>query len=91
MARSGLTRPTLLGSWVCLIFLLVEDTLKLYSVTDLSPFFFLADVISIPKTNENYRLLYDTKGRFRLHPIRDEDAKVRLIPFRYISLYSSCQ
>ena len=90
MARSGLTRPTLLGSWVCLIFLPVEDTMKLYSVTDLSPIFFLADVISIPKTNENYRLLYDTKGRFRLHPIRDEDAKVRLIPFCYISLYSSC-
>ncbi|KAL6627858.1 hypothetical protein ACP70R_031584 [Stipagrostis hirtigluma subsp. patula] len=33
------------------------------------------DVISIPKTGENYRLIYDTKGRFRLHPIRDEDAK----------------
>uniref|UniRef100_A0A0D3AGS8 Ribosomal protein S4e central region domain-containing protein n=4 Tax=Brassica TaxID=3705 RepID=A0A0D3AGS8_BRAOL len=24
------------------------------------------DVVSIPKTNENFRLLYDTKGRFRL-------------------------
>jgi len=35
-----------------------------------------ADVISIPKTGENYRILYDTKGRFRLHSVRDEDAKV---------------
>lgn len=35
-----------------------------------------SDVVSIPKTNENFRLLYDTKGRFRLHSIRDEEAKV---------------
>lgn len=35
-----------------------------------------ADVVSIPKTNENFRLLYDTKGRFRLHSIRDDEAKV---------------
>lgn len=38
--------------------------------------FILSDVVSIPKTNENFRLLYDTKGRFRLHSIRDEEAKV---------------
>jgi ribosomal protein S4E len=50
---------------------------------------FLADVISIPKTMENYRLLYDTKGRFRLHPIRDEDAKVRPILLHIISHCSS--
>ncbi|KAH7861752.1 hypothetical protein Vadar_030357 [Vaccinium darrowii] len=33
------------------------------------------DDVSIPKTNENFPLLYDTKGRFRLHSIRDEEAK----------------
>ncbi|GMP51335.1 hypothetical protein CsSME_00017603 [Camellia sinensis var. sinensis] len=33
------------------------------------------DVVSIPKTNENFRLLFDTKGRFRLHSTRDEEAK----------------
>ncbi|XP_048446371.1 40S ribosomal protein S4 isoform X2 [Pyrus x bretschneideri] len=41
-------------------------------------------VISIPKTNENFRLLYDTKGRFRLHSIRDEEfklCKVRSLQF----------
>lgn len=38
---------------------------------------FIPDVVSIPKTNENFRLLYDTKGRFRLHSIRDEEAKVQ--------------
>jgi len=37
---------------------------------------YLTDVVSIPKTNENFRLLYDTKGRFRLHSVRDEEAKV---------------
>lgn len=39
---------------------------------------FFADVVSIPKTNENFRLLYDTKGRFRLHSIKDDEAKVIL-------------
>ena len=36
----------------------------------------VTDVVSIPKTNESFRLLYDTKGRFRLHSLRDEEAKV---------------
>ncbi len=35
-----------------------------------------ADVISIAKTNENFRLLYDSKGRFTLHHIDSEEAKV---------------
>jgi hypothetical protein len=39
-------------------------------------YIFCADVVSIPKTGENFRLLYDTKGRFRLHSIRDDEAKV---------------
>ncbi|KAG0562379.1 hypothetical protein KC19_9G141500 [Ceratodon purpureus] len=34
------------------------------------------DVISIAKTNENFRLLYDNKGRFTLHHISAEEAKV---------------
>lgn len=38
--------------------------------------FWHTDVVSIPKTNENFRLMYDTKGRFRLHSVRDEEAKV---------------
>ncbi|KAJ0813525.1 putative ribosomal protein S4e [Helianthus annuus] len=33
------------------------------------------DVVSIPKTNESFGFLYDTKGRFRLHSIRDEESK----------------
>ncbi|KAJ8439945.1 hypothetical protein Cgig2_004011 [Carnegiea gigantea] len=42
------------------------------------------DVISIPKTNENFRLLYDVKGRFRLHSIRDEEAKFKLCKVRNV-------
>ena len=44
----------------------------------------IADVVSIPKTNENFRLLYDTKGRFRLHSIRDEESKVCPLTWSYI-------
>ncbi|XP_010251772.1 PREDICTED: 40S ribosomal protein S4-like [Nelumbo nucifera] len=36
------------------------------------------DVVSIPKTNENFQLLYDTKGHFCLHSIKDEEAKFKL-------------
>jgi len=36
------------------------------------------DVITIPKTNENFRLLYDTKGRFVLHRIQPEEAAYKL-------------
>ncbi|KAJ4980929.1 hypothetical protein NE237_031766 [Protea cynaroides] len=42
------------------------------------------DVVSIPKTNENFRLLYDTKGRFRLHSIKDEEAKFKLCKVRSV-------
>ncbi|KAG5552796.1 hypothetical protein RHGRI_010784 [Rhododendron griersonianum] len=35
--------------------------------------------VSIPKTNVSFRLLYDTKGRFRLHSIRDEESKVVMV------------
>lgn len=51
----------------CLMFMLLDLTKDEY---------LFADVVSIPKTNENFRLLYDTKGRFRLHSIKDEEAKV---------------
>ncbi|KAJ8430677.1 hypothetical protein Cgig2_033833 [Carnegiea gigantea] len=52
-------------------------------------------VVSIPKTNENFRLLYDVKGRFRLHSLRDEEAKVRNVQFGqkgipYLNTYDGC-
>merc|ERR1712037_699885 len=36
------------------------------------------DVVEIEKTKENFRLLYDTKGRFVLHKIVKEEASYKL-------------
>jgi len=36
------------------------------------------DVVSIPMAGDNFRLLYDTKGRFVLHRVNDEEAKYKL-------------
>jgi len=36
------------------------------------------DVISIERTDENFRLLYDTKGRFAIHRISKEEATYKL-------------
>lgn len=36
------------------------------------------DVITIEKTNENFRLLYDVKGRFVLHRITSKEAAYKL-------------
>ena len=41
-------------------------------------FFSLLDVVTIDKTGENFRLLYDIKGRFTVHRIMPEEAKVTL-------------
>eukprot|EP00057_Strongylocentrotus_purpuratus_P019588 XP_011674062.1 PREDICTED: 40S ribosomal protein S4 [Strongylocentrotus purpuratus] len=37
------------------------------------------DVISINKTGENFRLIYNVKGRFVVHRIGSEEAKVRFV------------
>ncbi|KAL9655020.1 hypothetical protein ABK040_008804 [Willaertia magna] len=37
-----------------------------------------SDVISIEKTNEHFRLLFDTKGRFVVHPVSEEEATYKL-------------
>jgi hypothetical protein len=52
--------------WVCLI---REISLFFYSPAYL-------DVITIEKTGENFRLIYDVKGRFSVHRITPEEAKV---------------
>ncbi|EME30088.1 40S ribosomal protein S4 [Galdieria sulphuraria] len=36
------------------------------------------DVIELERTNETFRLLYDVKGRFRLHRITPEEGKYKL-------------
>lgn len=42
-------------------------------------FVFLADTITIEKTGEHFRLIYDVKGRFTIHRISSEEAKVNSI------------
>jgi len=37
------------------------------------------DVVSLPKTSEQFRLLYDVKGRFVLHRITPEEASYKLL------------
>merc|ERR1712154_204787 len=44
------------------------------------------DVISIEKTGENFRLLYDTKGRFQVHHISEEEASYKLCRVKSLQL-----
>lgn len=37
------------------------------------------DVVTIEKTNEHFRLLYDVRGRFVIHRIQAEEAKYKLL------------
>jgi ribosomal protein S4E len=36
------------------------------------------DVVSMEKSGDQFRLLFDTKGRYVLHPVTDEEAKFKL-------------
>jgi len=42
------------------------------------------DVISIEKTGENFRLIYDIKGRFAVHRIGTDEAKYKLCKVRNV-------
>lgn len=44
------------------------------------------DVISIPKTKQHFRLLYDIKGRFQVHAIKEEEAKYKLCKVKKVAL-----
>lgn len=44
------------------------------------------DVITIDKTGENFRLIYDTKGRFTVHRIQEEEAKYKLGKVKRVQL-----
>ncbi|KAK1758665.1 40S ribosomal protein S4 [Echria macrotheca] len=44
------------------------------------------DVITIEKTGENFRLIYDTKGRFTVHRIQEEEAKYKLGKVKRVQL-----
>jgi len=44
------------------------------------------DVVSIEKTGENFRLIYDTKGRFTVHRISGEEAEYKLGKVKRVQL-----
>ena len=44
------------------------------------------DVITIEKTGEHFRLIYDTKGRFTIHRITPEEASYKLAKVRRVQL-----
>jgi small subunit ribosomal protein S4e len=44
------------------------------------------DVISIEKTSENFRLIYDIKGRFCVHRITPEEAKYKLCKVKSVRM-----
>jgi len=44
------------------------------------------DVLRIEKTNDNFRILYDVKGRFILHKISPEEAGYKLLRVRRVQL-----
>ncbi|TLD22003.1 hypothetical protein PspLS_07857 [Pyricularia sp. CBS 133598] len=44
------------------------------------------DVVSIEKTGENFRLVYDTKGRFTVHRIQAEEAEYKLGKVKRVQL-----
>ena len=48
----------------------------------------MIDVVSIEKSGEHFRLLYDIKGRFTIHRITPEEAKYKLLKVKRVSLGS---
>lgn len=44
------------------------------------------DVISIEKSGEHFRLLYDIKGRFAIHRITSEEATYKLLKVKKVQL-----
>ena len=46
------------------------------------------DVVSIERTGENFRILYDVKGRFAIHRISDEESKYKLCRVRKLKIGS---
>jgi len=43
------------------------------------------DVVSIPKTKEFFRLIYDVKGRFQVHRIQEKEAEYKLCKIKKVA------
>ena len=84
MAKLELISHFLLDSWVCVVVLCVVVFFVKFPLYPKqcchSLLFFYQDVITIEKTGENFRLLYDVKGRFATHRIHSDEAKVGSFP-----------
>jgi len=50
----------------------------------------LMDVVRVAKTDEQFRVLYDVKGRFVLHRITPEEAKYKLVRIVRVSKGNKC-
>ena len=50
---------------------------------------FSSDVITIEKSGEHFRLLYDVKGRFTIHRITAEEATYKLLKVRRVAIGSN--
>ncbi|EOQ99440.1 hypothetical protein E3P92_02628 [Wallemia ichthyophaga] len=44
------------------------------------------DVISVEASGEHFRILYDTKGRFTVHRITDEEAQFKLLKVKKVAI-----
>ena len=44
------------------------------------------DVIQVEKTGENFRIIYDVKGRFTVHRITAQEAKYKLCKVTEVSI-----
>ena len=42
----------------------------------------LMDVVFVPLLHETYRIFYDTKGKFKLLPIKDDEKNVKLVQIK---------
>lgn len=81
-------RRTLLASWVSLRFSRCRKATKTFGerlrTTALTES--ATDVISIEKSGEHFRLLYDIKGRFAIHRITAEEASYKLLKVKKVQL-----
>jgi ribosomal protein S4E len=74
-------RPTPLDSWVSWELVRVQRREQHADLHVRSP-----DVISIEKSGEHFRLLYDVKGRFAIHRITAEEATYKLLKVKKVQL-----
>ena len=44
------------------------------------------DVVQVEKTGENFRVIYDVKGRFTVHRITAQEAKYKLCKVREVKV-----